>query len=473
MNTPWIHFFFLLAVISIYWRVSKLWQNVLLSAVSLLFYGWIDWRFPFLLFFLILVTFFCGNKIASAKSLPHRKAWLLVSLVVSLGILGYFKYANFFISSLAFIANSIGWHVTSFEVRVLLPVGISFFTFSALTYPLDLYLGRSKSTVSFITFTTFVTFLPKLFAGPIARASDFMEVLSDKRKFKIENLEDGCIRILTGYFKKAVVADNLAIYLVNPVISAPDSYSAVTLWVAMFGYAVLIYADFSGYSNMAIGSAKVLGLRIPENFSFPYLANSFSVFWRKWHITMSTFFRDYVYIPLGGSRRGAVRTVLNLEVTMLICGLWHGSSWTFVAWGGIHGLYLALDRCLNWLTSRIKVDQVSRGYRYFGTLFRWCFTQILICLAWILFSASSFAAAISYIRVLFTGGSSQSLLLAPSVIIGFLAFFIDHLYGWAIRSWPGFERKHIKMRAIAYALMVVLLYHLRLERPNPFIYFQF
>ena len=473
MNTLFFYCLFLLLVCSFYWKVSKFGQNLLLSSSSLLFYAWVDWHFPVLLLVIIAVNYYCGNNIASARSVTRRKAWLFVATFTSIGLLGYFKYANFFVSSFAVLANAVGWHVTSFELQILVPVGISFFTFQAMTYPLDLYFGRSKDTASFLTFLTFVTFLPKLFAGPIARAHDFMDSLSEKRTFRIKNLEDGCIRFLTGYFKKAVIADNLAIYLVNPVMNNPEAYSAATLWVAMLGYAVQIYADFSGYSNMAIGSAKILGLKIPENFTFPYLAASFSDFWRRWHITMSTFFRDYVYIPMGGSRRGSLRTVLNLEFTMLVCGLWHGPSWTFVVWGGVHGLFLVIDRWLNSMTDLISRDVIGAIGSRFATVIRWSYTQILVCMAWILFSASTFESAMIYLRALFMNGSSQNLLLAPPVLLGFGAFIVDHLYGWAVASWVRIEKRYIYIRAAAYAGMIVLIFHFVPEKPSPFIYFQF
>ena len=471
----WFYLFFLLLVLLLYWRQSKLWQNLLLTCLSLLFYGWINWRFPVFLIVFSTTIFFLRHYIVDSPSHRSKKKWLFVNLALGLGCLSYFKYANFFINNIVLITNSIGYHISNFEIYILLPLGISFLTFSALTYPLDLYFNKRNRTVSFVEFITFVTFLPKLFAGPIARAHDFMKVLSERRKFNIENFEDGCIRILTGCFKKIVIADNMAIYLVNPVTSAPDSYSTMMLWLAMFGYAIQIYADFSGYSNVAIGSAKILGLRIPENFSFPYLATHFSDFWRRWHITMSTFFRDYVYIPLGGSRKGNLRTALNLLLTMLICGLWHGPSWLFVIWGGLHGFYLIVDRYINLVINQIEWGEAGKKYwlRWCGRIFRWSYTQILVCFAWVLFSSPNFTLGISYLRNLFAGGSDRPLLLAPAVTIGFIAFFIDHLYGWSVKVWPEIDRRYIPLRAVAYSFMIIMLFQLVPEKRNPFIYFQF
>lgn len=445
----------------------------MLIVTSLVFYGWLDWHFPFLLLFSAAVCFCCGNTIAAVHSANWRKVWLVVTLVINLGILCYLKYANFFISSFVSVANLVGWHISPVAAHVLLPVGISFFTFQSLTYPLDIYLGRTKETVSLITFITYVTFLPKLFAGPIARASEFSIALSRKRNFILEDLEAGCVRIITGYFKKAVVADNLALYLVNPVIADPGAYSTATVWVATFGFAIQIYADFSGYSNMAIGSAWILGLRIPENFSYPYLAINFSDFWRRWHITMSNFFRDYVYIPLGGNRKGPIHTTLNLMATMVLCGLWHGPSWTFVAWGVLHGLFLVTDRwfgskekSVQWLFSASK----KRGFLLF---FRWCYTQIMVCFAWIPFASASLWVAAIHIKALLGSSGERTVALTLPVLFCFSAILLDHFYGWLVTSRPGIEGRYVTLQAAAYVLIIALSYQLAPERPSPFMYFQF
>jgi alginate O-acetyltransferase complex protein AlgI len=350
---------------------------------------------------------------------------------------------------------------------VFLPAGISFFTFQSLTYPLDLYLGRAKERVPFITFITFITFLPKLFAGPIARAGEFTQALSQKRQFRMEDLQEGCTRFLTGYFKKVIIADNLATYLVNPVIAHPNAYSTGVVWAAMTGYAVQLYADFSGYSNMAIGAAKILGLTIPENFNFPYLAVSLSEFWRRWHMTMTSFFRDYVYFPLGGNRKGAIRTSINLMLTMVICGLWHGSSWNFVTWGLILGLLLMINQ---W-TKRVSVFKGKYGP--LRVILGWSCTQAITCFTMILFSSVSLAAAVVYLRALFGSQGSLSLPSETPVLLCFLAFFFDHFYGWLAAHRPGFEKRYLTVQATAYASIVVLSYLFTPDKPNPFIYFQF
>jgi D-alanyl-lipoteichoic acid acyltransferase DltB (MBOAT superfamily) len=467
VNIPVICLIFVLLVFPFYWRLTRLGQNLWLIATSLALYGWIDWRFPCLLLFSALVSFSCGNKIAAASSPKQRKAWLLGALSINLGLLGYLKYVNFFVGSFVALTNSVGWHVSAASVHVLLPVGISFFTFQSLTYPLDLYLGRAKERVPFITFITYVTFLPKLFAGPIARAGEFSEALSHKRQFRIEDLQEGCTRFLTGYFKKIIIADNLAAYLVNPVIADPNSYSTGAVWAAMFGYAVQVYADFSGYSSMAIGSAKVLGLTIPENFNFPFLAVNFSDFWRRWHITMSTFFRDYVYFPLGGSRKGRARASINVIATMVVCGLWHGAAWTFVTFGLIHGLYLAMNQ---WTK---HISDFKGRYRQLRVILSWSCTQVLICLSMVPFFSVSLAAAVVYLRALFGSPGSLSIPSQTAALFCFLAFFFDHFYGWLLAHRPGFEKRYITVQATAYASIIILSYLFTPDKPNPFIYFQF
>jgi alginate O-acetyltransferase complex protein AlgI len=388
-------------------------------------------------------------------------------------MLVYFKYVNFFAESFVVLANSMGVHLSLVTLRVFLPLGISFYVFQSLTYPLDIYAGKLKPTSSFIDFAAFVSFFAKLIAGPITRARDFLPQLERKRWFEVEDLQEGCLRILTGYFRKAFIADTLAIHLVNPILANPGSYSAGLLWLGMFGYAVQIYADFSGYSNIAIGSARILGFRIPENFMFPYAATNFSEFWRRWHITMSAFFRDYVYIPLGGSRAGPVRAALNLEITMLLCGLWHGAAWTFVSWGTLHGLYLIMN---NFLRKRGKESQGKEesSHSTFRIVNMWLFTQILVCIAWVFFFAPDFRTCMIYFKGLLRFGGHDSLTFSPLVWCSFIAFLVDHAYGWVSIKRPDWiHRVPMTMHAVVYALMIVILYHVVPEKTNPFIYFQF
>lgn len=467
MNTPVVYLVFALSMFPLYWRLTRWGQNLLLTIASLAVYTWLDWRFSLLLVSSAVVSFVCGNNMARLDARRPRRMWLAVALAVNLGLLCYMKYAGFFLGSLVALADSVGWHVPVVTGRFFLPIGISFFIFQSLTYPLDLYLGRSARTLPFGTFICFVTFLPKLFAGPIVRAEEWAGPLSRKRLFRIEDLQDGLIRFLTGYFKKAIIADNLAAYLVDPVLAGPGSFSTGVVWLAMFGYAVRIYADFSGYSNMAIGCAKVLGLPIPENFRFPYLAVSFSDFWQRWHMTMSRFFRDYVYIPLGGSRKGGMRTSVNLLATMAVCGLWHGPSWTFVVWGLLHGVFLTVN---HWI-DRAGCFKGKRGP--IVTAAGWCCVQLLVCLAWVPFFSTGIEAGLVYAKALLGSNGLRPLPFWTPVWLCFPAFLVDHLYGRLAANRAGIEKRYITAQAVAYAFIVVLSYLFAPEKPDPFIYFQF
>lgn len=463
---------FLILVFLIYQHISRLKQNLFLIVVSCVFYAYWDYRFLGLIFVSIVISYVSGHFIYHEKNKSIRRNWLLLSVVVNLGLLAYFKYANFFIESFQPIASAAGWYTSDFVLRITLPIGISFYTFQSLTYPLDLYSRKLNKTSSFINFTAFVVFFPKLIAGPICRAREFIFQLEEKRDFQWEDFQEGCIRFLTGFFKKTFIADTLSIYLVTPVFSDPGSYSTEVLWLAMFGYAVQIYADFSGYSNMAIGSARILGFRINENFLFPYLSTNFSDFWRRWHITMSTFFRDYIYILLGGNRCGQVRKSLNLLFTMFVCGLWHGSAWTFVCWGGLHGLFLIVNHTIEKKENFVVGKQ--NQFKYLHIFCAWGVTQLFVCLAWVLFRIKDFKTAIVYYKGLVGFGGIEKIIIEPLVFWALLAFIADHLYGWLSENRAGMsERAPIFIRAFVYAMMIVIIYNCLPKEGSPFIYFQF
>lgn len=464
---------FLLAVFLAYWTMRRRHQNIFLLIASWFFYACWDWRFLGLIFVSTIANFAFGNWMYRAQPAPRKKRWLILSLIVNLGLLGYFKYANFFLDNFVALADSVGWHVSSVTLQITLPVGISFLTFQALSYPLDIYFGKLKPTTSLLDFAVFVAFFPKLVAGPITRAREFLFQLEQDRNFSGEDLQEGCIRLLTGYFKKAFIADTLAMYLVNPVFADPASFSAGTLWLAIIGYTVQIYADFSGYSNMAIGSARILGLRLPENFIFPYLSTGFSEFWKRWHVTMSRFFRDYVYFPLGGSRCSESRVHINLALTMLICGLWHGADWTFVFWGGLHGFFLMVRYFVKMRTesgARMPADRQSVAV----LIRKWSFTQFLICLSMIPVKAADMGTVGIYLTGLVGLGGKEGIQVPPLVWACFLAAFLDHLYGWlAENKGELLEKAPALIPASVYAAMIIFLYHAVPGASNPFIYFQF
>jgi alginate O-acetyltransferase complex protein AlgI len=455
---------FFVVVLAVYWALPRRGQNAFLLLASWLFYAAWDWRFLSLILISTVTDFVTGRRIHASATRSQRRGWLLVSLAVNLGILAYFKYADFFVESLVDLAGSVGWQLSSPTLNIILPVGISFYTFQTLSYSLDIYLGRLKPTDSIVEFGTFVAFFPQLVAGPIVRAREFLFQLEERRQFDPALFEAGAIRFLTGFFKKAVIADSLAIHLVDPVFADPSAYSAATLWWAAFGYTAQIYADFSGYSSMAIGSAAMLGFRIPENFRFPYLARSFSEFWGRWHITMSRFFRDYVYIPLGGNRISDSRTRANLAITTLVSGLWHGAAWTFVAWGGIHGLFIMIGHA---------VRRKGAGRSYIRGIAGWAATFVGVVFAWILFRAASFTVASEFISGLW-GRSGESIHVSSIVMFSMAAVVVDHAVGWILEHRPDLAaRPGPIVRAAYLVFLVVFAYHAMPREANPFIYFQF
>ncbi len=336
---------FLSVVFVLYWFIFKRHlqaQNALILLASYFFYGWWDWRFLGLIVFSTVVDFFVGLKISSSPKQRTKRAWLGLSLLVNLGLLCYFKYANFFIDSWMDAWSALGISTNVSSLNVILPVGISFYTFQTLSYSIDVYRGDTKPTRNLINFAAFVSFFPQLVAGPIERASKLLFQLENKRVFKYEEGVAGLRLILLGLFKKVVVADTCALH-VNDIFANYAGYSGPTLMLGAIYFGFQLYGDFSGYSDIAIGTAKLFGIQLMTNFKMPYFARDHGEFWRRWHISMGAWFRDYVYIPLGGSRGGKWMSIRNVFIIFLVSGLWHGANWTFIAWGGIQAaLFLPL-----------------------------------------------------------------------------------------------------------------------------------
>ena len=328
-------------------------QNLLLLAASYLFYGWWDWRFLGLIWLSTAVDYTCGLRIAAADpDAPHaRRRWLTLSCVTNLGLLGFFKYVNFFAESSVRALASLGFTADWPTLNVVLPVGISFYTFQTLGYTIDVYRGAVRAERDPLNFALFVSFFPQLVAGPIERANVLLPQIARPRKLTAERFARGGWLILKGYYLKVVLADNLAEFT-GPVFRDPAAFRGLAVAVAIFGAALQIYGDFAGYSAIARGVAKWLGVDLMQNFARPYFATNPGNFWRRWHISLSTWLRDYLYIPLGGNRGGECKTYRNLMLTMLLGGLWHGAAWNFVAWGGYHGTLLCLHRPLRFLSDR-------------------------------------------------------------------------------------------------------------------------
>ncbi|UWX56111.1 hypothetical protein NYZ99_07365 [Maribacter litopenaei] len=312
---------------------------------SYIFYAWWDWRFLSLIIISSIIDYTAGLKIYNAETERQRKLWLIISLVANLGFLSIFKYYNFFVDSFVQAVGIFGWQPNDLTLDIILPVGISFYTFQTLSYTIDIYRRDFKPTNNILSFFTYIAFFPQLVAGPIERASNLLPQIEKKRFFKKEWFNEGIVQILIGLFRKIVIADTLAIY-VDTIYSDTSLYNSSTILLATIFYAFQIYFDFSGYSDIAIGTAKLMGFKFHQNFNLPYFSKSLTEFWRKWHMSLSYWLRDYLYISLGGNRKGIKITYRNLMLTMLLGGLWHGSSWNFIIWGGIHGLVLGIEKFL-------------------------------------------------------------------------------------------------------------------------------
>ena len=333
-------------VFLLYWlRPQQKWQNSILVLASYFFYGWWDYRFCLLMLLSSLVDYFIGIAVHATDDRRIQRRYLILSLISNLGLLGYFKYYNFFSDSLVSLLNQFGWSVHPVIAEVILPVGISFYTFQTLSYTIDIYRGKLEPTRNLIDYLAFVSFFPQLVAGPIERATNLLPQFTVKREFSRSEASEGGRQILWGFFKKLVIADRMAVG-VDAVYDNLADASGVSLLLATIFFAFQIYCDFSAYSDIAIGTAKMFRINLMRNFAYPYFSQSVTEFWRRWHISLSTWFRDYVFIPLGGSRCWAPRVCFNLMVTFVLSGLWHGADWKFIVWGAINGAALVVEKVL-------------------------------------------------------------------------------------------------------------------------------
>lgn len=399
---------FLPLVFSLYWlcRDNLKAQNLLLLVASYVFYGWWDWRFLGLIAGCSLVNFLCGRQIATHAGRGGRKALLWVACVASLGTLGVFKYFNFFAENVAFAFGLVGIEVPPVILRVALPVGISFFTFQALSYTIDVYFGRLKPAGGWVEFFAFIAFFPQLVAGPIERAGNLLPQFSRPRRFDFDIAADGVCLMAFGLFKKMVVADTLSQY-VDQTWKNMELYGGAACLLAALFFAIQIYCDFSGYSDFARGVARLFGFELMRNFDSPYLSASFSEFWRRWHISLSTWFRDYVYIPLGGSRVSAPLLVRNIWAVFLLSGLWHGAGWAFVAWGALHALYLTFGVIGRKIFPRPAETAHSGVFPRLASVLA---VDAGVVFAWIFFRAGSIGGAFAFLKTMLTPGWNMSLM---------------------------------------------------------------
>lgn len=464
-------FFFFAAVFLVYWTLPRNFTRKLFLLVSsYVFYGAWNWKFLSLILVSTIVDYLVGLQLPKAESRQRRRGLLLCSLITNLGLLGTFKYFNFFVDSAADLLSFLGLQANLPTLNVILPVGISFYTFQTLSYTIDIYYKKLQPTRNFLDFALFVAFFPQLVAGPIVRAAEFLPQLHRYPAFAGVDKRFCMLLFLIGFVKKACIADNVA-PMVDEFFAAPSTFTWQSTWLAVWLFAVQIYGDFSGYSDMAIATAGFLGFRLPKNFGHPYLATSITDFWRRWHISLSGWLRDYLYIPLGGNRGTKLFQYRNLMLTMLLGGLWHGAGWNFIIWGGLHGLALILDKIVHGMA--VIRQSTESGLKWLFRGLGLVITFYWVCLAWIFFRAPTLAESIpiakSYILLNSSGTESLGFRIMPSLAV-FAAFHVVTYFQFGRRlsyriPWPVF--------AFFYGVAFAFAFMLAAPTYRAFIYFQF
>lgn len=476
------YFLFFPIVFIVYWFVLnkqlKL-QNAFLLLASYFFYGWWDWRFLSLIIFSSIVDYTIGLQMFNSENQKKRKLLLFASLLVNLGFLGVFKYYNFFIDGFNSMLDAAGMQVNMMSLNIILPVGISFYTFQTLSYTIDIYRKKLEPTKDVLQFFTYVAFFPQLVAGPIERATNLLPQFKISRQFDYDKAVDGTKQILWGFFKKVVIADSCA-PIVNDIFTNYQELSPIMLILGAILFAFQIYGDFSGYSDIAIGTSRLLGFNLMQNFAFPYFSRNMGEFWRRWHISLSTWFRDYLYIPLGGSRGTQLQSIRNIFIIFIVSGFWHGANWTFIVWGFLNALFIIPSFIAG--SNRNYLEVVAKG-NVFPTIkefFQILFTFLLSCLAWIFFRAADVWEAADYIKRIFSfesfsfnelelaGFSEFTWFLGPLILLLLITewFNRSRQYGLAFIS------KRIYFRWGFYILLIMFLIQYWGSEQD-FIYFQF
>ncbi|MCE6990943.1 MBOAT family O-acyltransferase [Dyadobacter sp. CY323] len=467
---------FLPAVFTLYWLLKRSVgaQNILLLSASYFFYGCWDWRFLGCLIFSTLLDYYSGLKIKSSKTNAQSRMWLIISIVINVGLLAYFKYYNFFAESLIKLMASVGIETHLQVLNIVLPIGISFYTFHGLSYVIDIYNKRIDPSENLVNYSLFVSFFPLLVAGPIERATHLLPQIEQPRIFRYEKAVDGMRQMLWGFFKKIVVADSCATY-VNMTFDNPTNHSGSTLLFGAILFAFQIYGDFSGYSDIALGTARLFGFELLNNFTFPYFSRDIAEFWRRWHISLSSWFKDYVYFPLGGSRLGLLTSIRNTVIIFLISGFWHGANWTFVVWGLYHAL-LFLPLLLFNINHKHK-DVVATGL-FLPNLKEWLqiiSTFFLVTIGWIFFRSSDLAGSFVYIKRII----SQSLFTIP--LLDHLKMPLAYISICIVVEWlhrdkiHGLQITRLKLQSVRWILylLLVMVCIAQFRHNQEFIYFQF
>ena len=472
---------FLPVVFILYWFVTNKnlkFQNILLLVSSYFFYACWDWRFLFLLVFSTLLDYYTGIKMSDAKNQNSKKFWFWLSISVNLGFLGVFKYYNFFATSFADAIANFGIQVNTWTLKVILPVGISFYTFHGLSYVIDIYKDRIKAEKNFIDYSVFVSFFPLLVAGPIERATHLLPQIHKKRTFKYDNAVDGLKQILWGLFKKVVIADNCA-KVANVIFDNYTDFTGSSLVLGAVFFAFQIYGDFSGYSDIALGTARLFGIDLLRNFAFPYFSRDIAEFWRRWHISLSTWFRDYLYIPLGGSKGGVWMKIRNTFIIFLVSGFWHGANWTFIVWGFLNALYIMPSIIFN--TNRTNLDIVAQGkllpsFREFLSVI---LTFLLTVFAWIFFRSNTIDQALHYISRVFSAPFFDFSVFKSGAVSAPILIFI---FLFIIIEWMGREQQYAiaklfsgkpKIYRWAFYYLILVIIFIFAGSNQQFIYFQF
>ena len=469
--------FFLPIVFILYWFVLKRnlkLQNSFLLLASYFFYGWWDWRFLSLIAFSSLIDYLVGLGLDKQEKKSKRKLLLTISIIVNLGFLGVFKYYNFFAQSLVDAFTLLGQPLKLSSLKIVLPVGISFYTFQTLSYSIDVYRGKLKPTKNAIAFFSFVSFFPQLVAGPIERATNLLPQFYKKRAFNNAKAVDGLQQILWGLFKKIVIADNAAIYA-NDIFTNYNDYSGSTLLLGAFFFAFQIYGDFSGYSDIAIGTARLFGFNLKKNFAFPYFSRDIAEFWRRWHISLSTWFRDYLYIPLGGSRGSIFMKIRNTIIIFVVSGFWHGANWTFIAWGFLNALYFIPLLLMKKNRSNIDIVAGNKHLPSIKEIMQVLLTFFITLIAWIFFRANNIEHALLYLKRMFTSELFFSPKIFPTDLIIIIATFV--IVEWLHREKEyGLQLNGGKIpRYTKWIISYIVIYLIFIfgAEPQQFIYFQF
>ena len=466
-------------VFFLYWFVANRnlrLQNILLILASYTFYGWWDWRFLSLIAFSSLIDFLIGIQLSKTIKKQKRKLLLISSILVNIGFLGFFKYFNFFVENFADAFTLFGGDFEASSLDIILPVGISFYTFQTLSYSIDVYKKKLPPTSDIISFFAFVSFFPQLVAGPIERATNLLPQFYSKRKFNYHKATDGMRQILWGLFKKIVIADNCA-ELANEIFNNYGDHSSASLALGAIFFTFQIYGDFSGYSDIAIGTARLFGFNLMQNFAFPYFSRDIAEFWRRWHISLSTWFRDYLYIPLGGSKGGTWMKVKNTFIIFIVSGFWHGANWTFIVWGVINALYFLPLLLINNNRKNLGTVALGKWLPSFRELLSMSTTFMLTVFAWIFFRAENLNHAFEYIYNLFSFSktNNSSIGFESYIVLMILIFFM--LIEWlgrnnqyAIEKFTKWINKPVRW---LFYLIITLIVFLFFGKEITFIYFQF